>query len=111
MCTAVVPLTPSSARLSASRPIFARLLRPRLHVGLVDLHDVGAGGEQVLDLLVHGGRIVERHLLFVRVEIVLRLLRHGEGTGHRHLDHAVGVGAQEFHVAHLDRMLAARSCR
>ena len=28
------------------------------------------------------------------------------GPGHRHLDRAVGVGAQEFHVGDLDRMLA-----
>ena len=83
-----------------------RLLRPRLHVGLVDLHDVGAGGEQVLDLVVDRGGVVERHLLLVLVEIVLRLLRHGEGAGHRDLDRAVGVGAQELHVAHFDRMLA-----
>jgi hypothetical protein len=34
------------------------------------------------------------------------LRRHGERSGHRHLDHPVGVGAQEFHVADLDRMLA-----
>ena len=32
----------------------ARLLGTRLHVGLVDLHHVRAGGEQVADLLVHG---------------------------------------------------------
>ena len=106
MCTAVVPSTPSSARLSALRPYRARLLRPRLHVGLVDLHDVGAGGEQVLDLLVDRGRIVERQLLLVLVEIVLRLLRHGERAGHGDLDRAVGVGAQELDVAHLDRVLA-----
>ena len=34
--------------------------RPGLHVRLVDLDDVGAGGEQVLDLLVHRRRVVER---------------------------------------------------
>src|SRR5207302_4293678 len=50
-------------------------------------------------------RVVKRHLLFICVEIVLRLLRHGEGPGHRHLDHAVGVLAQEFDVADLDRIL------
>ena len=86
--------------------IAARLLGPRLHIGLVDLHDVGAGGKQVLDLGIDGRRIVECQLLLVAVEIVLRLLRHRKGTGHRHLDHAVRVGAQELHVAHLDRMPA-----
>src|SRR5258708_37425274 len=52
--------------------IAARLLGPRLHIGLVDLHDVGAGGEQVLDLGIDSRRIVERQLLLVPVEIVLR---------------------------------------
>src|SRR5215510_3950877 len=82
------------------------LLRPRLHPRLVDLHDVGAAGEQVLDLGIDGGGIVEGHRFLVAVKIVLRLLRHGEGTGHRYLDHAIRVGAQEFHVADLDRMPA-----
>ena len=91
-------------RLQAVLP---RLLRPRLHVGLVDLDDVGAGGEQVLDLGVDGGGVVERHLLLARVEIVLRLLRHGEGPGHGDLHHAVGVGLEELEVAYLDGVLAA----
>ena len=38
-------------RLDAELP---RGLRPRLHVGLVDLDDVGAGGEQVDDLVADG---------------------------------------------------------
>jgi len=87
-------------------PVFARLLRPRLHPGLVDLHDIGAGREQILDLGVDRRRIVERQPLIVAIEIVLTLRRHGERPGHRHLDRPVGVGAQEFHVADLDRMLA-----
>ena len=40
-----------------------RLLRPRLHVGLVDLHDIGAGGEEVADLLIDRRGIVERQSL------------------------------------------------
>jgi hypothetical protein len=94
-------------RVERLEPVLARLLWPRLHVGLVDLHDVGAGRKQVPDLGVDRGGVVERHLLFVLVEIVLRLLRHGEGTGHRDLDGAVGVGAEELHVVHFDRMPAA----
>ena len=82
------------------------LLGPRLHPGLVELHDVGAGREQVLDLGVDRGRIVERQRRLVAVVVVLALLRHGERARHRHLDLAVGVGAQEFDVAHLDRMPA-----
>src|SRR5258708_6727365 len=31
------------------------LLRARLHIGFVDLHDVGTGAEQIADLLIHGG--------------------------------------------------------
>ena len=85
----------------------ARLLRPRLHIGLVDLHDVRPGGEEVLDLKVHRCRVVERHVLVAFVEIVLRLLRHREGAGHGDLHHALGVGLQKFQVAHLDRMLPA----
>ena len=84
----------------------ARLLGPRLHIGLVDLHDIGAGGEQVLDLGVDRGGIVQRHLALILVEVVLCLLRHGEGTGYRHLDDAIGVGAQKFYVVDFDRMPA-----
>ena len=103
---AVVPVTPSSARSSAFEPIGLGLVRPRLHPGLVELHDVGAGREQVLDLGIDRGGIVERQRRLVAVVVVLALLRHGEGARHRHLDLAVGVGAQEFDVAHLDRMPA-----
>src|SRR5262249_61429014 len=38
--------------------------------------------------------------------IVLALRRHGERPWHRHLDRPVRVGAQEFDVADLDRVLA-----
>ena len=41
--------------------IVARLLGMLLHPRLVDLHDVGAGREQVLDLRIDRFRIVERH--------------------------------------------------
>ena len=86
--------------------IFTRFFRPRLHIGLVDLHDIGAGCKQILDFVVHRGGVVERHLLLVFVEFVLRLLRHCERARHRHFDHAVGIGAQEFYVVYLDRMPA-----
>jgi hypothetical protein len=42
--------------------VLARLLGPRLHVRLVDLDDVGAGREQVADLGVDRGGVVEREL-------------------------------------------------
>src|SRR5215208_7083399 len=90
MCTAVAPLTPSSAGLNAFSPYFRAF----------------SGREQVLDLSVDGGGVVERHLLLVLVEIVLRLLRHGERAGHRDLDGARGVGAKKPHVVDLYGMLA-----
>ena len=90
-------------RLDAER---LRLLPARLHPRLVDLHDVGAGAEQVLDLGIDGRRVVHGELLVVAVEVVLALHRHGERARHRDLDRAVGMGAQELDVAHLDRMLA-----
>ncbi len=63
--------------------------------------------EQVLDLRVDGVGVTHRHRDLVVVEVVLRLLRHGEGAGHRDLDRMPGVGAQKRDVAHLHRMLAA----
>ena len=44
------------------KPIFLRRTGPRLHVGLVDLDDVGPGGEQVVDLGIDRVRIGERRL-------------------------------------------------
>ena len=86
--------------------VFARLVRMLLHPRLVDLHDVGACREQILDLVVNRGGIVERHFLLACVEFVLRLLRHGEGSGHRHLHGPLRIGAQELQVAQLDRIFA-----
>ena len=77
-----------------------------LHPRLVDLHHVGAGREQILDLGVDGGGVIHRHRFLVSVVVVLRLLAHGERAGHRRLDAAVGIGAQHFQVAHLDRARA-----
>ena len=88
------------------QPELARLVRSRLHIGLVDLHDVGAGREQVLDLLVDRRCVIERQFLLIVIEVVLSLLRHGKRPGHGHLDRAIRIGAQELHVANLDRMLA-----
>ena len=86
-------------------------LGPGLHVGLVDLDDVGAGGVQVLDLGVDRGGVRHRRRLEVGVVVVLRLLRHRERAGHGHLDRVVGVRLQELHVADADRVAAARSGR
>ena len=81
----------------------AGLIGPRLHIGLVDLHDVRAGGKQVTDFLVDRGGIVERHLPDGRVEVVLRLLGHREGAGDGDLDGLARMAAQELDVAHLHR--------
>jgi hypothetical protein len=64
----------------------AGLFRARLHVRFVDLHDIGAGREQIADLLVHGGRVVDGSFLFGRIVVVLCLLTHRERAGDRHLD-------------------------
>ena len=89
------------------QPIGPGLVRARLHVRLVDLHDVGARCEQVDDLLVDRRGVVEGELLLAGVVVVLSLLRHRERTWHGDLDGAVGVRPQELQVADLDRMFAA----
>ncbi len=50
----------------------------RLHIGFVDLHDVGAGGEQILDLGVDRVGVIHRGLGDVGIIVVLRLLAHRE---------------------------------
>ena len=84
--------------------VSACLVRPGLQVGLVELHDVRPGREKIPDLLVYRLRIAERKFLGAAVELVLRLLRHRERTWHGDLDGPAGVGAQEGHVLHLDRV-------
>jgi hypothetical protein len=83
--------------------VLARLLEPRLHIGLVHLHDVRTMREQVLDLLVERGRVIHRRLFLGLVEIVLRLLQHGKRPRHGDLDLACGVGLQKQQVVDLDR--------
>jgi hypothetical protein len=111
MCTQVLPPTPSRARFSASRPYSRACSGPRLHVGLVELHHVGAGGEQVADLRVYGRGIIHRRRGAGAVVIVLCLLRHGEGAGHGELDRPVRQGAQEAHVLDAHRVAAADRAR
>ena len=75
------------------------------------MHDIGAGGEEVAYLLVHGRRVIHRCGLVVGIVVVLRLLGHRERAGKGDLDAAVGIGAQELHVLDLDRPLAADRAR
>ena len=70
-------------------PVLPGLVGMLLHPRLVDLHHVGAGGEQILDLGIDRRGISQRHRFFVFVVVVLRLLAHGERTGQRRLDGAV----------------------
>ena len=61
-------------------------LSPGLQVRLVELDDVRARREQVAHLFIDSVSERERQRFFVVVVIVLRLLRHREGTGQRRLD-------------------------
>ena len=103
MCTAVVPVTPSSARLRACESVCAGRVRAGLHVRLVQLDDVRPSVEQVPDLLVAGVCVGESERGRVVVVVVLRLLRHRERSGHGHFDLPPGMRAQELDVADLDR--------
>ena len=82
-----------------------------LHPWFVDLHSIGAGGKQVLDFIVDCGCVVERHGFVGFIEFVLRLLRHGEGTGHGHLHLLFRIRAQKLQIAQLDRIFAADPAR
>ena len=97
-----MPLHAFERAVERAQAVGAGVVRPRLHVRLVDLDDVGAGGEEVADLAVHGLRVIHRReLAAAAVVLDLRLLGHRERTGHGHLDGAVGVPAQEQQVVDL----------
>ena len=98
-----MPTTPVERAVQRRDAVRAGRLGPSLQVRLVELDDVGAGREQVLDLGVARVGVRHRHRLDVGVELVLRLLRHRERARHRDLDGPVGVGPQELGVPHLDR--------
>jgi hypothetical protein len=74
--------------------------------GIVDLDPSAPAALQFVRLLVHRHRHVHHQLVGVLVELVLGLLRHGEGTGQRDLGQAIGVAAEKLHVADLHRPLA-----
>ena len=80
-----------------------RLLGARLQPRLGELDHIGAGRLQIADLGVDRRGVIHDQLLLVLVELVLGLAGHRERAGQRDLDRMVGVGAQEFDVAHLDR--------
>ena len=102
MWTALVP----GSRLwrGAGRPGRTRgRARASLHVGLVDLDHVRSRLEQIEDLAAHRVRVRHADLVGRPVVVVLGLLGHRERPGHRDLDRAAGVRAQELDVAHLYR--------
>ena len=80
------------------------LLGSRLHVRLVDLHDVCARCEEIDDLAVNRSGIGKRALRVGVEVVVLRLLRHRERPRDRYLDPLARVRTQKLHVAHLDRV-------
>ncbi len=102
----MVPRTPSERAIERGDAVFAGFVRRSLHPGLVDLNVIRAGGEQVLDFFVHRGCVVQRDGFLVFVELVHRLLGHGERTGHGDLDLPVRVSPQELDIAHLYRVLS-----
>ena len=87
--------------------VAARFIRMLLHPRFIDLHHVGAGGKEILDLGVNGVCVRHRHRFLVAVIVVLRLAAHGEWARHSCFDHAIGVGAQHFEIAQFDRLPAA----
>jgi len=94
---------PSRARSIAGRGEAARLFRAGVQPGLVELDHIGPGRLQVAHLGVDRGGVVHHQLFLVLVKLVLGLARHCERAGQGDLDPALGVGAQELDVAHLDR--------
>ncbi len=99
-------LDPVQRRVQRLQSILARLLRTGLHVRLVDLHHVGARGEQVADLLIDRLGVVHGQAGVVGVADVLSLLLHGEGAGHGDLHRPICVGLEELQGIDLDRTLA-----
>ena len=84
-----------------------RLFRAGFEPGLIQLHDVRAGREQLVDLLVDGFGEGHRHTLVVGVVLVDGLLGHGKGTGQCHLDRAIGLRPQELGVTYFNRLGAS----
>ena len=107
MCTAVVPVIPSSARFSAFRPNCRAFSGRACMYGssTCTTSAPAAKRSRISPFDRHG--VVERRGFLGRVVVVLRLLRHREGPGYGHLDRPIRVGAQKPHVLHLHRVLAA----
>src|SRR3990172_3691805 len=112
MCTAVVPLIPSSARLSALSPYW-RAFSGRACIQGSSTCTTSAPPppaaprrEQVADFLVDRDGVVHRRLFAVLVVQVLRLLAHGEGARHGDLGLFFRMPLEKQQVFHLDRMLA-----
>src|SRR5262245_190152 len=83
------------------QPILARSVRMLLHPRLVDLHDVCARREQILDFIVNRGGVIEDHRLVRFVDFILRLLGHREESGHSHVYRSIRLGPRELQVSQL----------
>ena len=82
MCSAVVPGAFFQRPVDCFQSVCPGFLGTRLHVGFVDLYNIGAGSEQVADLVVDGGGVVHRRQFPAAIVVVdLRLLRHRERPG------------------------------
>lgn len=98
---------PSRAASAARREAAPRgVVEASLEVGLVELDDVGAGGEEVGDLLAEAVGVVAGEGLLGVVVLGDRELGQGEGAGDGHLHRPVRVGAEELHVVDVDRLAA-----
>ena len=96
------PAAPRDGAVDGGHAVVSRRPGSRLEVRLVDLHDVGPGGEEVGDLGGDGIGERHRHVLVAGVVVVLGLLGHREGTGDRDLDRAVRHRAHDGHDVRLD---------
>src|SRR4029453_17162372 len=93
--------------IKSSKAVAPRLFGTGLHIGLVDLNNVGARRKEIFDFLIHRGRVVHREFFFILVEVVLSLLRHRVRAGNGNLDRSICIAAEEFGVAYFDRIFAA----
>ena len=104
----VVPVDAVQRALQRLDAVGARVVGPRLHPRLVELHEVGAGGEQVeRPLRAPRRRTRTPSRAGPRRTRSAACCGHRERPGDRDLDQPVGVRAQELDVAHQHRLAAA----
>ena len=87
--------------------VLARRFIARLHIRFIELDHVDSCGEQRFDFIIDSGGVCKRCIAWGTVVVDLSLLGHSERPGNGDLGPALGVGDQEFRIAHLDRAGAA----